>query len=174
VIFGFRIFIGGTPGRWIVGVVFALVGLAIILGAPRISATGADRTVEIAVMRILGAFFSGFGALLLAANIVDLVANKGRPERREEWGRRLSFLGGMLGAAAFAVPSSLMLPLFLIAYAKRPNVLFPAGTHDAVNNLVVAALFSVLGLLGLWLMAYVLRGAFTGRPHGRRHSSRVR
>lgn len=168
--FGINIRIGGRPGIWLGGAVFALVGLLILLAAPPPVPWGPDHSTDRLVMRILGWFFLTFGVVIVVAMAVNLAIGSRRPEAREEWGSWVNFLAGILGALAFAVPATLALPFYLVAYARRPNALFPAGASPRLN-LVVAGAFSLLGLLALLLIAVMVRATLRGRRRHQRHGT---
>ena len=88
--------------------------------------------------------------------LATLFFHRTQPEREAVWHWWINFIGGLAGALVFAVPATLMFPVFLIAYLTRPNALVP---NDAVaaNNLWLAVLFSVIGLAVLALLFFVGR-----------------
>jgi hypothetical protein len=166
--FGFYIRIGGRPGAWIAGAVFALVGGALLFGAPALAGSSVDAATTMTVMRVLGGTFAVLGLVILAWVAGDSFLANFAPEKQESWNWWGSLLAPMLAAALFSVPSALMLPAFLIAFLLRPDFLFPAGAPIEAGNFLVAALFSGLGLLGLLLMFVIARSALRERHRGRK------
>lgn len=151
--FGFWIELRGPAKLWVASIVFIVIGALIAFGVPVIVQPTQDRDLILLLLRVLGGTFIVLGFAVLLPMLATLFIAK---EHRENWHWWINFLGGLLGALAFAVPATLMFPVFFIAYLTRPNALVP---NDAVaaNNLGVAALFSVIGMVVLALLFFLGR-----------------
>lgn len=141
----FWIELQGAARLWVASTVFIIVGALIAFGVPLIMQPTQDRDLALPSMRVLGGVFIILGLAVFLPMLISLFVVA---ERREQWHWWINFIGGLLGALTFAVPATLMFPVFLIAYLTRPNALVP---NDAVasNNLSIAALFSVIGVVVL-------------------------
>lgn len=171
-IYGLRERFGGQAGLWLAGVVFATVGLVLLFVVPTSAPWGSDHGPHQLLYRILGGFFLVFGAVILAAMVWGSVLGTHDPTRREEVGWWVNFLGGAVGAAAFSVPATLALPVFLFAWSRRPNALFPPGA-SARGSILMASAFSAVGILGLVLTVFMVRATLRSRRHRvRREASR--
>jgi hypothetical protein len=89
--------------------------------------------------------------------LATLYIRRTQPDHEAVWYWWINFIGGLLGALAFAVPATLMLPIFLLAYLLQPNELFPDNSTTTAKNLAIAALFTVVGIITLTATVYLAR-----------------
>jgi hypothetical protein len=169
--FRFYIVIRGRLADWAVSIVFMLVGAVVAFFLPAIARPSADRATVVTLIRVVGGVFLGLGTLIFLWMVGDLYFNFRHPEHRDTWYWWGNFVGPLLAAGLFAVPATLALPLMALAYVLRPNAFFPPNSPDAANNLIVGAIFSAVGLLGLALMGLVGRSTYRKRPRRRRLKS---
>lgn len=142
----FWIELQGATKLWVASIVFIIVGALIAFVLPPIvQPREQDRDLVLLLLRVLGGTFIILG---LAVLLPMLVSRFIAAERREIWYWWINFIGGLFGALAFAVPATFMFPVFLIAYLTRPNALIESDAV-AANNLGIAALFSVIGIIVL-------------------------
>ena len=149
---------------WIASSVFALVGMALIVVLPQSLPSLQDELIARWAVTALGWTFLLLGAAVLIPMMLSLRIARKQPGREEQWHRWINLLGGLAGALAFAIPASVMFPVFAIAYIQRPNVLFAVGA--GTSNLWVAALFSFLGVIVL-AATYFLARSQIRRQRGR-------
>lgn len=155
-LFGFWINIRGPARLWVASIGFTLAGALIVFALPRyLPALHLDAIGSFA-LRALGWTFIGLGSLVLVPMLITLKLRIRHREREAVWHWWINFIGALAGALAFAVPAALMFPVFLLAYALRPNALF-ASEAVVANNLWIAALFSVLGVVVLFAVYFVAR-----------------
>jgi hypothetical protein len=166
--FRFYIVFRGRLADWAVSIVFMLVGAVIAAFLPAIVRPSADRATAVILIRVVGGVFLGLGTSIFLWMVGDLYLKFRHPERRDAWYWWGNFVGPLLVAGLFAVPATLALPLMALAYALRPNIFFPPNPPGTANNLVVGAIFSAAGLLGLALMGLVGRSMYRNRPRRRR------
>jgi len=154
--FSFWIELRGPVKLWTVSIVFVIVGALIACVLPRYFPAVEQDAIASFALKALGWTFLGLGLLVLVPMLGTLYVRATRPGQEEVWHWWINFIGGLAGALLFAVPATLMFPVFFAAYLARPNVLFP---DDAVaaNNLWIAALFSVIGLAALALICFLAR-----------------
>jgi hypothetical protein len=169
--FRFYVVIWGRLADWAVSIVFMLVGGAIAFLLPAIVRPSADRDIVVTLVRVVGGVFLGLGTLIFLWMVGDLYLKFRHPEHRDSWYWWGNFVGPLLATGLFAVPATLALPLMALAYALRPNALFPPNSPDPANNLIVGAIFSATGLLGLALIGLVGRSMYRRRPRQRRLKS---
>jgi len=145
----------GAAKLWAASIVFVILGGLLALLAPAfIEPHDPDDEVALLVMRVLGGLFLALGLAVLLPMLVSLrIADPVRRDRFYWW---VNFMGGLLGALSFAVPAALAFPIFLAAYVTRPNALVPDDL-EAVNNLGVSAMFSLVGIVVLIALFFVGR-----------------
>ena len=125
--------IRGAAGFWIAGLVFLLVGTAF-------TAVGA---LVLEPLVFIGIPFLVLGGLILILLIYSLYLKLRHPENYEAWLWWINFIGGLLGALTFALPSTFALPILLILEVDEAP-------------LWIGALFSAVGLgvlVATWLIA---------------------
>jgi hypothetical protein len=144
-----------------------LAGAIIAFYLPAIVRSSPDRGTAVTLIRVVGGVFLGLGMLIFLWMVGDLYLKFRHPERRDAWYWWGNFVGPLAAAGLFAVPATLALPLMALAYALRPNAFFPPNSPGAGNNLIVGAIFSAAGLLGLALMVVVGRATYRNRSHRR-------
>jgi hypothetical protein len=150
--FSFWFELSGAAKLWVASGVFLIVGALIALALPPIvQPQEQDRDLALFLLRVLGGTLIGLGLAVFLPMLASLFI---ATERRVNWHWWINFIGGLFGALAFAIPATLMFPVFFLAYLTRPNGLFPANA-DATNNLGVAALFSAIGLAVLMLLFFL-------------------
>jgi hypothetical protein len=169
--FRFYIVIRGRLADWAVSIVFMLVGAVVAFFLPAIVRPSADRDTVVTLIRVVGGVFLGLGTLIFLWMVGDLYFKFRHPEHRDTWYWWGNFVGPLVAAGLFAVPATLALPLMALAYVLRPNAFFPPNSPDAANNLIVGAIFSAIGLLGLALMGLVGRSMYRKRPRRQRLKS---
>jgi hypothetical protein len=169
--FRFYIVIRGRLADWAVSIVFMLVGAVVAFFLPAIVRPSADRDTAVTLIRVVGGVFLGLGTLILLWMVGDLYFRFRHSEYRDTWYWWGNFVGPLVAAGLFAVPATLALPLMALAYVFRPNAFFPPNSPDAANNLIVGAIFSAVGLLGLALMGLVGRSMYRKRPRRQRLKS---
>ena len=141
----------GATRLWVASVVFVLLGLMFLLLAPDLFES-APNPLGVIAIRVLGWTFLGLGLLVLLPMLATIYVARKHPGRDAVWRWWINLIGGAAGALAFAVPATLMFPVFVVAYLGRPNALFP---RDDASDLWVGALFSILGvgtLAALWFL----------------------
>jgi len=143
----------GATKLWVASTVFIIVGALIAFAVPFVVQPSQDRDLVFLLLRVLGGIFIALGIAVLVPMLATLFV---AAERREHWHWWINFIGGLLGALAFAVPAALMFPVFLIAYLTRPNALMESDAV-AANNLGIAALFSLIGMAVLVFLFFVGR-----------------
>ena len=169
--FGFHFEIRGRAANWVVSIVFMAVGGAIIFWLPGIMQPSPDRHTAWAITSILGGVFLGLGALIFVWMVGDLYLGLAQPEQRDIWYWWGSFVEPLAAAGLFAIPASLAFPAMLLAYLLRPNAFFPADSPDPSNNLIVGAVFSVVGLLVVVLIYFLGRSMYRRRPRLQRRKA---
>jgi len=153
----FWIELRGPARLWAASITFTILGAAIAIVLPRLfSDTNQDPSVSLA-MRILGWTLFVLGLVVLLPMLATLYIRRSQPEQEAVWHWWINFIGGLLGALAFAAPATFMLPIFFLAYLLRPNALFPADSTDTTKNLGIAALFSVVGIVSLLATIFLAR-----------------
>ena len=155
-VFGFWINLRGPARLWVASIGFLLTGSLILFGLPRLLPAVELEAVGSFAFGTLGWTFISLGLLVLLPMLITLTFRSRQPEREAAWHWWINFIGGLAGALAFAIPATLMFPIFLLAYAMRPNVLF-ASEAVVANNLWIAALFSVLGVATLVAIRFLFR-----------------
>lgn len=131
----------GAAAFWIAATLFILVGGAF-------TAVGVE--IEGAFL-IIGVPFLALGLLILPLLFYSLYLKSAHPENYQTWLWWVNFVGGLAGALTFAVPSTLALPILLLAEMEDEALLIGAG-------------FSVVGLavtIGVW---FVARKQYRERP----------
>jgi hypothetical protein len=116
------------------------------------------------VLKILGYIFLTLGLLVFVPLVAGLHVGKHHPEKLPALYWWINFLGGLMGALAFALPSSLALPGLYLAYLRRPNMLFEGGDTFGSTHLMLGIIFSALGVLVLVALWFVARWQLRGRP----------
>lgn len=162
--FSFYYQLRGAAALWTVSIVFVTVGLLITFVLPAIvtEEAAADAT---GLLRILGGTFLALGSLTLTLMLVGLRIQRKSPHNLPVWHWWGRFWGGVIGACTFAIPASLMYPVFFVFYVNRPNGLFPADKSEShAKNLYVALIFSVIGVIGLAGIVFVARYMYRSRP----------
>lgn len=153
----FWIELRGPARLWAASITFTILGAVIALVLPGLfSAANQDPLASIA-MGILGWTLSVLGLVVLLPMVATLYIRRTQPEQEAVWHWWVNFIGGLLGALAFAVPATLALPIFIAAYLVRPNALFPSDSTDTTKNLGIAALFSVVGIVSLLATIFLAR-----------------
>jgi hypothetical protein len=146
----------GPARLWAASIVFTALGPALAFELPsRVPELVRDPLGAVA-LQVLGWTFLLLGLLVLLPMLVTLYIRKQDREREAVWHWWINFIGGLAGALVFAVPATLTLPLMLLAYSTRPNLLFPAEVAPA-HNLWLAGLFSVTGAASLALTVFIAR-----------------
>jgi len=118
------------------------------------------------VLKLLGYIFLALGIFILVPLMAGLHLRKNHPEKLPALYWWTNFLGGMLGALSFALPSSLALPGLYLAYRMRPNMLFEKGDTFGSTHLMLGIIFSALGVLVLIALWFMARWQLRGRPRG--------
>ena len=144
--FSFWFELRGPARLWAASIVFTVVGVFLVFGFSRFFTMGDQDAFPLLSVRIFGSVFLVLGLIVLAPMLASLFVV---PVDRAAWHWWANFIGGLLGALTFAVPATLMFPIFLLAYLVRPNILFPVDSVDTTKNLGIAALFSLIGLVTL-------------------------
>jgi hypothetical protein len=157
----------GPAALWVASSVFVVVGglIAFFLPAvlPRPPDPQAAPERAILLVRLLGGVFLLLGGLPLALLFGGLVVQRRSPQNLHVWYWWINFLGGLLGACAFAVPASLLFPIFGVLYLCRPNALF-ADESVASKNLMVGLVFSAIGGVVLVGIYFIGRSMYRERP----------
>lgn len=143
----------GPAKLWVASTVFIIIGALIAFVVPDVAKPTQDRDAVVLLLRLLGGAFIILGLAVFLPMLISVFI---AAERREQWHWWINFIGGFLGALMFAVPATLMFPVFFIAYLTRPNTLVP-NDAAAANNLGISALFSVIGLVVLTFLFFVGR-----------------
>lgn len=162
-IFSFWIELRGPTKLWAGSVLFVLLGALIAFYFPHYFPAVEQDVVGSLAVRALGWTFLGLGVLVLVPMLATLYVRARQPGREANWYPWINFVGGLAGALAFAMPATLMFPVFFAAYLTRPNALIPSDAV-AANNLWVAALFSVIGLAALVLIYILVRLKLRAQP----------
>ena len=146
----------GPARLWAASIVFTALGAALVFWLPaRVPELVRDPLAAVA-LPVLGWTFLLLGLLVLLPMLVTLNIRRQDREREAVWHWWINFIGGLAGALVFAVPATLTLPLMLLAYSARPNLLFPAGVAPA-PNLWLGVLFSLTGVASLVLTVFIAR-----------------
>ncbi len=154
---GFWIELRGPARLWAASITFTILGAAIAFFLPGLFfAANEDPLLSIA-MRIFGWTVFALGLVVFLPMLATLYVRIKQPDQETIWHWWINFVGGLLGALAFAIPATLMLPVFLAAYLVRPNILFPTEGSKSVENLGLATLFSVVGILTLFATVWLAR-----------------
>jgi hypothetical protein len=130
-----------SPRRmWVAAIVFDLVGTGMLIAG----------VLWEPMLLLVGAPFGLLGALLLGLLVYGARFRHSQPERYARWLWWVNLIGGIAGAALYAVPSLLVLPAMLLL-----------GLHE---QLWLGALFSVTGLLVGVATALLAAHLIRGRP----------
>ena len=154
---GYRIELRGPAKLWTASIVFTALGLVIALWLPRHFRLGEADPIAAFAIGALGWAFLVLGLAILVPMLATLYLRRRQPGQEPAWHSWINFIGGLLGALIFAIPATLMLPVFLIAYLARPNALFRAEETNTAQNFGLAAVFSILGLASLGLIGFAAR-----------------
>lgn len=114
--------------------------------------SGADAEEAQWVFGFLGVVFAGLGLPILGLMIAGRVTGRGVGANKDYWESHVELLGGLMGALAFAVPATFVLPGMWLLSRMRPDLISPAKFKD---DFLLGLLFTVLGLvslLALWLL----------------------
>jgi hypothetical protein len=131
----------GAAAFWLASLVFIVVGGAFV----------AVGVLAESVFVFIGIPFLGLGLLILSLMVGSLYIKVKRPENYGTWLWWVNFVGGLLGALLFAVPSSLALPLLL---------LLDMGDEA----LWIGALFSLIGVAVIAVVVLIARKQYRERP----------
>lgn len=157
----------GPAAQWVASTVFVAVGMLIAFVLPLFAlqepAEGTDPMAVTLLLRVLGGTFLLLGGVPLTLMLGSVWVARRSPENVPVWHWWTNFLGGLLGACAFAVPTSLLFPTFAVLYLSRPNVLFP-DERVATQNLLLVLLFSAIGWVVLVVLFVVGRSKYRERP----------
>jgi hypothetical protein len=153
---GFWIELRGPARLWAASIGFAIVGMLIAFVLPRHLPEIAQDAIGSFAIPALGWTFLLLGLLVLLPMLATLYLRVRHPEQEAVWHWWINFIGGLAGALAFAIPAALMFPIFALGYLMRPNVLIPTDAV-AANNLGIAALFSVIGVIVLVPVYFLTR-----------------
>jgi hypothetical protein len=129
----------GAAAYWIASLTFTLVGVVFTVLGVWVEET----------LLLVGVPFLFLGGLILVMLIYSLYLKLNRPEKHPTWLWWVNFVGGLAGALLFAIPSTFVLPVLLLA-----------GLADFVW---LGALFTVIGA-----MATVAVGAIAVRQYRQR------
>ncbi len=155
----------GPTKLWIVSLTFIFVGALIAFFVPNIIEPNApDRDPGILLVRILGGTILFVGVAVFVPMILSLCVKRKSPEDEAVLLWWVNFLAGLLGALAFGIPATLMFPLFLVAYFLRPNFVVAADDPKTTEILLVALLFSVIGVTTLVALFFIGRNKHRERP----------
>lgn len=133
-LFSWRYVFRPREAQWWVGIVFSLVGIGLIVLLPMLL-TGVDAQSAIWAVRLLGGVFLLIGAIVLALTILRF------PDYL------VHTIGGAIGALAFGIPSTFVLPGLLLAHRYRPNFFFRADETFDTESWIIGSIFTLLGLL---------------------------
>lgn len=136
----------GPARLWAASITFTVLGALIAFGMPRVLATVEQEVLGLLALRALGWTFLILGLFVLLLMLVTLYVRIRQPEQEPVWHWWINFVGGLLGALAFAIPASLMFPMVAVAYWTRPNPLFPPDA-DVTQTLWLGAMFSIVGVV---------------------------
>lgn len=158
----------GLRIHWWAGGFFAAIGL-IFLGIPfLLSAAATDAGSAIGVLRALGAAFLGLGGVILLMWPIGREIERALPQNAPVWEWWVNFVGGVLGAALFAIPATLLVPLMLLLYFDRPNWAYPDPDAGLWPNGYLGLLFGGAGLISLVALVLMGRTSYKSRPRWRR------
>ncbi len=155
----------GLRNHWMAGGFFAVIGL-IFLGIPFLFEQATD--APLGALRALGAAFTTLGGVILLMWPLGREIERASPQNASTWEWWVNFVGGMLGAALFAVPATLVLPLMVVLYIDRPNWAYPEPDGGFLPGGYLGFLFSGVGVISLVALALVGRISYRGRPRWRR------
>ncbi len=143
---GFSFRFVGSARQWSAGLFFFLAGFGLFC-IGRLTGTHDD-----IMLMGMGALFAGIGFLTLLLKIFRMS------------GASVDLIMGVLGAALFSVPATLILPGLLYLYFTRPNFLYSSDvTSLPLKDFWLGALFSSLGLLVNAFIIWILsRGGRSG------------
>ena len=96
-----------------------------------------DLVIVIWILGILASVFGGLGLAMLGMKLKGLDDDV------------ISRIGGLIGALAYAIPATLVLPGFWIAHSYRPNWLFEAEATFGSDDWLIGSVFTGTGLLAL-------------------------
>lgn len=152
--FSFHFQLGRTARLWVASIVFTAIGVLMFLLPRWINQeqSGADAEEAQWVFGFLGVVFAGLGLPILGLMIAGRVTGRGVGANQDHWEAHVELLGGLLGALAFAVPATFVLPGMWLLSQMRPDLFSPAEFKE---NFLLGLLFSVLGavsLAGLWFL----------------------
>ncbi len=161
----------GARAAWLVGALFLICGAVLVLAVPAWISGESPRpapaeSYEAAVVfRILGWTFLGLGGVVLGLMIAGVWVGRTRPEQLHVWHWWVGLIGGLLGAALFAVPATFAFPFMLSLGRREQGRLFPDVGRSA-EDLWIAGLFSILGLGVLVALWFVVRLQLASSPRG--------
>lgn len=159
------------PGKyWLAGGVFAGIGLLVGFVLPPIALTqpAPDEGVPLGLLRTLGAAFLTLGGVTLLMAALSPEIERAAPRNAAVWEWWMEFVGGALGAAMFAVPATLILPLMFVLYLDRPNWAFPDPEATFWPDGYLGVLFTGLGLISVAALIFLGRHSYRRRPRWRR------
>nr|HID13046.1 hypothetical protein [Anaerolineae bacterium] len=131
----------GAAAYWLASLIFILVGAASV----------AVGVLEEEFFLFIGIPFLCLGIVTLVLLVCSLYVKLKHPENYKVWLWWANFIGGLVGALTFSIPSTLALPALLLMDGDD-------------QLLLIGAVFSVVGLavtVAIWLLA---RRQHRGRP----------
>jgi len=152
--FSFHYQLGRTARLWVAPIVFTVIGVLVFLLPRWISQEQSGADAEVAwVCGFLGLVFAGLGLPILGLMIAGRLTGRGVGANKDYWESQVELLGGLLGALAFAVPATFVLPGMWLLSRTRPDLFSPAEFKD---DFLVGLLFTVLGLVSLLALWFLL------------------
>ena len=152
----------GPVGAWFAGTVFLFVGLTFWFAVPAWLLNDGPRAqaVELReaalVLRLLGVMVTALGAFVLLLMAYGVRVRRKNAGNLVSWHRWVGFVGGIAGAALFAIPATMALPFMVLIGRREAAVLFPELGRSS-EDLWVGGLFSVIGLLVLAALVVLAR-----------------
>jgi hypothetical protein len=158
----------GAPKLWVSSIVFIVVGGILLVFAPSlVTQSGAQDWIGKVALQALGGTFLGLGTVVFLLMIAGLYVQPSAPQNKEVFLWWVDFIGGLLGAASFAVPATFVLPLLYWAYLQRPNVLYPDSSVNFSHDFFLGLLFSTLGIASSIAVYSLARSLLRRRPRWR-------
>lgn len=108
------------------------------------------------IFRFIGVIFFMIGFPILCMTIISVVIAVTSKDNIETWYWWINFVGGIMGALSFALPSAFIYPLFFLV---------PSHIRDTMKNPhIILPVFTILGIIVGVLVFLVGRSQFRSRP----------
>lgn len=156
----------------LVSILFLSIGFLMVLLIPPNLRVGPDRGTLVLLIYLVGGLMVALGSFFLMGVLGDMYLGLYAPAFRPVWSFWYNFIGSLFAAALVAIPAALAFPVMFVGYLTPPNMLFPSNAGLLPNTLLMAWLFSVIGVTCLVFIISVGNEKYRSRPRTPRYELR--